>query len=221
MLCRQVAIATILLVLLIPVPSAALIASSDATKAFQLAATLSASAHAVEEAPSQQQILFNKSGAPIIVVSAVLPAHCACRLGIHDVQDDGSQPPQVSWTRLLTTNVITGVAHADKYVLNIDCSGAPAATQRCHAKPQQLLLANVAGEVAATEGGVQASGSGVVEAVIHVTASPSAYSENNSSGNDLQSGAANDQPCGNVSKTKWTLRAALIVATAGLTFAAI
>ena len=214
-------LALLLLALLAPGHATGPFPSSAALSSAELAATASTLTDAVREAPLIQ---FNRSDAPILLISAVVPADCSCRLGSRDVQYDSAlTAAEVVWTPLLATNVISGIASVGKFVLDVDCGGRPEAAQRCRAEPEQLHLENVAGDVADGNGAVHATGSGVIEAAVQVTAMPAkdeaAHSKNISS-DGMQSGAAASNICSGGWQAKWAARATLVLVTTGLTFAA-
>ena len=180
------------------------------------------------EAPDVQRIFYNSSASSIIVVSAALPAGCSCRLGVRDVQDANGQPDAITWTQLLTTNIIAGSMPSGENALHVDCSDDDIASQRCRAERQHLLFVDAA-SAADTRGHVAAAGTSVIEAAIRVTASPAAardddcnHSCNHSCEGDLQSNDAPVDACNSLAQwaAKWAARAVFVFLTAGLTFLA-
>ncbi len=219
---QQVMFAVLLLTLLAVGRAAA--PASRALSSSQLAAHASTSIDAEREAPLTQQIKLNSSDAPILLISADVPADCSCRLGVRDLQYDSALPAEVAWTQLLATNVILETASVKEYVLDVDCSARSDAARRCRAEPEQLHIFNAAASVAGSDGAVHAAGSGVIEAGIQVLAVPAKSEAADSKDNrnaGVQTSDAAVKACSSRWTAKWAARATLIFATMGLTFATI
>ena len=150
-------------------------------------------------------------------------ANCSCMLGVRDSQKQSTQPEGVTWTELLATNVIAGIAHIGEYILTVDCRGTPATAQSCRAHPEQLHFVSMvdggANDTASGISPVQMAGSAIIEAAIQITAAPAALNGGMSddSSNDLQSGALAVRVCSGTRVRKWAARALLVLATVALT----
>ncbi len=221
---QQVTLTVLLLALLAPGHAAAPASGNGGLSSSQRAADASASTDAEREAPLKQQIQFNGSDAPILLISADVPADCSCRLGVRDLQNGSALPAaEVAWTQLLATNVIFEIANVTEYVLDVDCNNGSEALQRCRAEPDQLHILNTAGSIAGSDGAVRAAGNGVIEAAIQVLAVPvtnDAADSSDSSYSGMQTSTAAVMACSSRSTAKWAARATLILVTTGLTFAA-
>ena len=216
---QQVMFAVLLLTLLAAGHAAAPASANVVLNSSQLAADASTSTDAVREAPLKQQIQFNGSDAPILLIAADVPADCSCRLGVRNLQNDSALPAaEVAWTQLLATNVIFETASVKEYVLDVDCSDTSEPAPRCRAEPEQLHICSVA----SSDGAVHAAGSGVKEVAIQVLAVPAKTeaADSKDRGHDgVQTSAAALQACSSRWTAKWAARATLILVTTGLTFA--
>ena len=196
---------------------------ADAQCSFERAAIGSTTTDAVREAPLKQQIWFNSSDAPTLLISAAVPADCACRLGARGLHFDSALPDaEVVWTQLLAINVVSEIASVRESLMDVDCTAISEAAQRCRAQPEQLHLVNVAGIVAGSEGAAHTTGSSVIEAAVQVVAVPAtdeAAGRKDSKSTGVQNSAATVAECSGGWTAKWAARASLLLVTIRLTFA--